>query len=70
MTIASSKKEAQEAGAKFYYGRPCLWGHTSKRYTSNSECFECRSAFKGVTSAAKLQLVFDRIKAEQASDEG
>jgi acyl-CoA reductase-like NAD-dependent aldehyde dehydrogenase len=31
--------------ARFYFtGKPCKYGHTAQRYSSNSECVDCRAA--------------------------
>lgn len=37
-----TRKQALEQGMKFYYSsKPCKYGHTSKRRTSNRRCIEC-----------------------------
>ena len=40
--VASSLSEARRIGAEYYtLGKPCKYGHTSKRLTANRTCLEC-----------------------------
>jgi hypothetical protein len=37
-----TRQEAKEQNIKFYYtGKPCLYGHVSKRYVSTKRCYSC-----------------------------
>lgn len=39
----STRQDALQSGAVNYYtGSPCKHGHTSKRYTSTTACYECQ----------------------------
>jgi hypothetical protein len=39
-----TRKDAKAAGIKFYFtGVNCVHGHVSNRYTSNTQCVECRA---------------------------
>lgn len=40
-----TRKEAASLGlARYFMGRPCLLGHISERYVTNSRCIDCRRA--------------------------
>lgn len=41
-----SKEEAVEKGlSKYFTGKPCAHGHTSKRYVKNNSCIECQLTY-------------------------
>ncbi len=40
-TIAASRKEAIDTGARLYQGGPCKMGHAGIRYVGNKACREC-----------------------------
>lgn len=39
--VATSRPEALKRGLIFYHGRPCKYGHGTKRYVSRRACVQC-----------------------------
>jgi 5-methylcytosine-specific restriction endonuclease McrA len=58
-----SRQEAKRIGQPWYFMRPCIYGHTAKRLTSNKLCLECHRLARAALRAADP----DRIKAQKAA---
>lgn len=44
MELPQSAMEAALTGETYYFtGKPCKYGHTSKRLTSTRDCYECKN---------------------------
>jgi len=53
------RQEAIVKGLVHYYtGRPCVRGHLSKRYTSNSHCVQC--VFEDIANVRKTIIKFKK----------
>ena len=66
MSRASERAKAKELGERFYFtGRPCKYGHISKRYTDKGTCCECMAVDFEAKKESRLSQMKSNYEAKK-----